>query len=60
MEENKNDFINLTGLIKYLNLSRIRIYKLIKHEKLPYYKLGNRYYFKLMEIDEYLSSKKLQ
>ncbi len=60
MEEKENNFIGLPKLIKYLNLSRIRICKLIKHEKLPYYKLGNRYYFKLTEIDEYLSSKKLQ
>lgn len=60
MEEIKNNFINLTELIKYLNLSRVRIYELIKHEKLPYYKLGNRYYFKLTEIDVYLDTKKLQ
>ena len=60
MEENKNDFIDLPKLIKYLNLSRIRIYGLIKHDKLPCYKLNNKYYFKLAEIDQFLSSKKNQ
>lgn len=60
MEETKGDFISITRLVKYLNLSKMKIYSLMKNDKLPYYRLGRRYYFKLTEIDEFINGKKLQ
>ena len=60
MKEIKGDFVSITWLVQYLNLSKIKIYSLMKNDKLPYYRLGRRYYFKLTEINEFINSKKLQ
>lgn len=60
MKEIKGDFVSITWLVKYLNLSKMKIYSLMKNDKLPYYRLGRRYYFKLTEIDEFINGKKLQ
>jgi excisionase family DNA binding protein len=60
MKETQGDFISITKLVKYLNLSKMKIYSLIKNDKLPYYRLGKRYYFRITEIDQFINSKKLQ
>ncbi len=60
MEEIKNNFIGIEKLSKNLNLSRGKIYDLIKNHKLPYYRFGKRYSFKLNEIEKFLISKKIQ
>ena len=60
MKEINGDFVSITWLVKYLNFSKMKIYSLIKNDKLPYYRLGRRYYFKLTEIDEFINGKKLQ
>ena len=60
MKEIKGDFVSITWLVQYLNLSKMKIYSLMKNDKLPYYRLGRRYYFKLTEINEFINSKKLQ
>ena len=60
MEENKSDFISVKMLAKYLNVSKMKIYDLMKNDKLPYYYLGKRYSFKLNEIEKFLISKKIQ
>ena len=60
MKEINGNFVSITWLVKYLNLSKMKIYSLIKNDKLPYYRLGRRYYFKLNEIDEFINNKKCQ
>jgi excisionase family DNA binding protein len=60
MKEISGDFVSITWLVKYLNFSKMKIYSLMKNDKLPYYRLGRRYYFKLTEIDEFINGKKLQ
>ena len=60
MEDIKSDFVSITWLVKYLNFSKMKIYSLMKNDKLPYYRLGRRYYFKLTEIDEFINNKKCQ
>ena len=60
MEESKNNFIGIEKLSKNLNLSRQKIYDLIKNYKLPCYRFGKRYSFKLNEIERFFNTKKLQ
>ncbi|MHB1646224.1 MAG: helix-turn-helix domain-containing protein [bacterium] len=60
MEEIKSDFVGVAYLTKYLNLSKTKIYELIKKNNLPCYKFSKNYRFKLQEIDEFISHKKLQ
>ena len=60
MKEINDNFVSITWLVKYLNLSKMKIYSLMKNDKLPYYRLGRRYYFKLTEIDEFINNKKCQ
>ncbi len=60
MEEIKSDFIGMTILKKYLSISVGKIHDLMKNDKLPYYRFGRKYFFKLQEIDEFFKTKKLQ
>ena len=60
MKEINGDFVSITRLVKYLNFSKMKIYSLMRNDKLPYYRLGRRYYFKLTEIDEFINNKKCQ
>jgi excisionase family DNA binding protein len=61
MKAIKGDFIGITELQKYLNISLAKIYKLIQNDNLPCYRFGSRNYkFRIVEIDKYIESKKLQ
>ena len=60
MKEIKSDFVSITYLAKYLNLSTTKIYELIKKNNLPCYRLSRNYSFKLSEIDKFIISKKIQ
>jgi excisionase family DNA binding protein len=59
MEESKNDFIGIGKLIIKTNLSRTKIINLIKNDKLPAYRLGKNYFFKLSEVERFFNTKKI-
>jgi excisionase family DNA binding protein len=60
MEEIKSEYVGIAYLAKYLNLSKTKIYELIKKNKLPCYKFSKNYRFRLTEIDQFINSKKIQ
>ena len=59
MEESKNDFIGIGKLTRKTNLSRTKIINLIKNDKLPAYRLGKNYFFKLSEVERFFNTKKI-
>lgn len=56
--ENENmpieKWVNLEDVADYLSVSKDTIRAWIKDEKIPFYKAGKRYKFKISEIDDYV------
>ncbi|MEG2483688.1 MAG: helix-turn-helix domain-containing protein [Lachnospiraceae bacterium] len=56
--ENRNTpiekWVNLEDVADYLSVSKDTIRAWIKNEKIPFYKAGKRYKFKISEIDDYV------
>lgn len=56
--ENENTpiekWVNLEDVADYLSVSKDTIRAWIKDEKIPFYKAGKRYKFKISEIDDYV------
>lgn len=60
MEDIKSNFVDMKTLKKYLSVSGGKVYDLMNNDKLPYYKFGKKFYFRLVEIDEFFATKKQQ
>lgn len=52
-------WVNLEDIAEYLSVSNDTVRAWIKSGKLPYYKAGKRYKFKISEVDEYVRSGKI-
>ena len=52
-------WVNLEDIADYLSVSNDTIRNWIKYGKLPYYKAGKRYKFKISEVDEWLREGKI-
>ena len=52
-------WVNLEDIADYLSVSKDTIRAWIKDEKIPFYKAGKRYKFKISEIDDYVRSGKI-
>ena len=50
---------NLEDIADYLSVSKDTIRAWIKDEKIPFYKAGKRYKFKISEIDDYVRNGKI-
>lgn len=53
-------WVNLEDVAKHLSISQDTVRTWIKEEKLPYYRAGKRYKFKISEIDEWVREGKIQ
>ena len=53
-------WVNLEDVAKHLSISQDTVRTWIKEGKLPYYRAGNRYKFKISEIDEWVREGKIQ
>lgn len=51
MTNGREDYINAKTLAKHFEVAPSFIYKLIDRRKIPYYKLGSTYRFKLSEVE---------
>lgn len=51
MTNGKEDFVNVKLLAKHLGVAKSFIYKLITEKRLPYYRVGSKFLFKLSEVD---------
>ena len=52
-------WVNLEDVADYLSVSKDAIRAWIKDEKIPFYKAGKRYKFKISEIDDYVRGGKI-
>lgn len=53
-------WVNLEDVADYLSVSKDTIRAWIKDEKIPFYKAGKRYKFKISEIDDYVRTGKIK
>ena len=52
-------WVNLEDVADYLSVSKDTIRAWIKDVKIPFYKAGKRYKFKISEIDDYVRKGKI-
>lgn len=52
--ENTERFIDVKVVSQHLGVAKSFIYKLIADRRIPYYKIGCRYLFKLSEVEQVL------
>ena len=53
-------WVNLEDVAKHLSISQDTVCTWIKEGKLPYYRAGKRYKFKISEIDEWVREGRIQ
>ena len=53
-------WVNLEDIAVYLSMSEDTVRTWIKEGKLPYYRVGKRYKFKISEVDEWIRNRKMQ
>ena len=51
------EILNIKEIAKYLNCSVSMIRKLIYDNQIPYFRIGNRYYFNIITIKNWISDK---
>ena len=49
--------MNAEEAMKYLKISKITLYRLIKKSKLPFHRVGRNYRFRKSALDKWLDSK---
>ena len=59
-EMNVEKWVNLEDIAEYLSVSQDTIRTWIKEDKLPYYRAGKRYKFKISEVDEWVRKGKIK
>lgn len=52
-------WVNLEDVAEYLRVSKDTIRAWIRENKIPFYKAGKRYKFKISEIDDYVRNGKI-
>ena len=52
-------WVNLKDVAVYLSMSEDTVRTWIKEDKLPFYRVGKRYKFKISEIDDWIRSGKM-
>ena len=50
------DVLNIKELAKYLHCSIMSVRRMIYNKEIPYFTIGNRYFFKKESIDNYISN----
>ena len=58
-EMNVEKWVNLEDVAVHLSLSQDTVRTWIKEGKLPFYKAGGRYKFKISEVDEWVRTGKI-
>ena len=51
-------YLSVQDLMKLLPLKKSHIYSMIQSKKIPFYKLGGRYMFEKIEIENWIESNK--
>ena len=58
-EQMPEKWVNLEDIAEHLSVSTDTVRTCIKNGKLPFYRAGKRYKFKISEVDEWLRSGKI-
>lgn len=56
---NLKQVLNIEEVVKYIGVSKSRVYALCSKREIPHYKMGRHLYFKRTEIDEWLTSSRV-
>lgn len=59
LEQTPEKWVNLEDIAEHLSVSTDTVRTWIKNGKLPFYRAGKRYKFKISEVDEWLRSGKI-
>lgn len=59
MEQEHEKWVNLEDVAEYLSVSKDTIRVWIRDNKIPFYKAGKRYKFKISEVDDYVRNGKI-
>lgn len=59
MDKELEKWVNLEDIAEYLSVSKDTIRAWIRENKIPCYKAGKRYKFKISEVDEYVRNGKI-
>ena len=54
------DVLNIKELAEYLHCSIMSVRRMIYNKEIPYFTIGNRYFFKKASIDNYISNCEMQ
>ena len=54
MTDGKEDYVGVKKIAQHLGIAKSFVYKLIAMKKVPYYKVGSRFLFKISEVDDTL------
>ena len=57
---NVEKWVNLEDIADHLSVSQDTVRTWIKESKLPYYRAGKRYKFKISEVDEWVREGKIK
>lgn len=57
--EKEEKWVNLSDVAEHLSVSEDTVRNWIKAGKIPFYKAGKQYKFRLSEVDEWLTSGKM-
>lgn len=55
-----NQIFNITEISKYLKCSVSGIRNLVRNKSIPYYRIGNRLFFKKESIDLWIQNQEIQ
>ena len=58
-ETSPEKWVNLEDIAVYLSMSEDTVRTWIKEGKLPFYRVGKRYKFKISEVDEWIRTGKM-
>jgi len=53
----ENQLMTTPEAMKYLRISKVTLYKLMKEKKLPVYKVGRNYRYRKSKLDKWLGAK---
>ena len=59
VEQTPEKWVNLEDIAEHLSVSSDTVRAWIKNGKLPFYRAGKRYKFKISEVDEWLRNGKI-
>ena len=58
-EDNKKQFLSVSELSDFLNISKVTVYRLVETRKIAFYKIGGSIRFNKKDVLDYLETSKI-